>query len=113
MNENSSRELSPQGDEGLDGDVGAAFLCGKTLIREVTTRLEGLGATTVETLWPRVFSLSLFAKGYETYQAVQHLWSAGFIEDALALSRTLFEIELILKRIAAKPAEATAALLEG
>lgn len=110
--DNSASKLSPNHEAESDANAAAAFLCGHTLANEVKANLGKLDPTTEETLWPRVFSLSLFAKAYKTYQAVQSLWAAGFVEDSLALSRTLFEIDLILRRIAAAPGEATTLLLE-
>src|SRR5258708_4879951 len=38
--------------------------------------------------------LSLFSKGYKSYQAIVLLWKNGFAEDASALARTLFELML-------------------
>lgn len=113
MNENGSSKPAAQDEQGFCDDAGTAFQCGRTLVDEVTACLETIGPIrTAEALWPWVLSLSLFAKASKTYQAVQHLWTAGFVEDGLALSRTLFEIELIMKRIAADPAETSNTLMK-
>jgi Family of unknown function (DUF5677) len=38
--------------------------------------------------------MCFFAKGYKSYQAIRALWKQGFPEDAVTLSRSLFELTL-------------------
>jgi hypothetical protein len=58
------------------------------------------------------FMLSLFTKAYKSYQAAQKLWELGFPEDALMLSRTIFEILLHAKHMMQDPKSTTKRMVD-
>jgi hypothetical protein len=47
-----------------------------------------------------------FAKSYKSYQAIRLLWRAGYVEDALMLARTIFEIALQAQYASIEPSRA-------
>lgn len=49
--------------------------------------------------------LFFFCKAYKSYQAVQLLWQTGFVEDAYAIARSIYEIRLQVILMSGDPAQ--------
>lgn len=74
----------------------------KDLAARVLSTLIALPITPQD-VFLKVFMISLFAKALKSYQAIETLWLRGFPEDALILSRSLFETMIQTLYVARQP----------
>ncbi|MEE8484540.1 MAG: DUF5677 domain-containing protein [Nitrospinota bacterium] len=64
------------------------------LSEKIVRKLDSLEITQDEDFLFKNAMLFFFCKAYKSYQAIYLLWEKGFEEDAIALTRTLFELTL-------------------
>lgn len=79
------------------------FQIGLNLGQGVIARLEDVRGVDREELVYKGAMLFFFLKSYKTFQAIDSLWKAGFSEDALILTRTIFELSLQARYMAQDP----------
>ena len=70
------------------------FQIGTDAAEEVMKRVASIRAPDPEQLAYKITMWFFFCKAYKSFQAVRLLWKGGFAEDALALSRTIYELLL-------------------
>ncbi len=104
--------LTPRVKTAIEKTVQAIWNLGDSMAKEVVQVTGGQLPTEADKFLQSMVALFFFAKSYKSYQAARSLWRDGFPEDALALTRSLFEANLQAHYIARDPEQRVPQFME-